>query len=118
MVHALAGAVSWPSMMASSHSSFGLVLILIAVVLVARLLFSMSRGHVRVDGKVIVRCSQGHVFPTSWSVLGSFTAIRLGSARYQRCPVGNHWSIVRPVTEDNLTDEERRTVGLDGNTSS
>jgi hypothetical protein len=116
MVHVLTGAVSWPSMMASSHASLDVALIIIAVVVVAKIFFLRSRGGlVRVDGQVIARCSQGHVFPTAW-FLGAFTSIRLGNARYMRCPVGNHWSLVRPVKQDDLTDEERRSVGLDGTT--
>ncbi|MGD0054541.1 MAG: hypothetical protein ABSC34_03785 [Acidimicrobiales bacterium] len=118
MAHVLSGVVSWSSVLASSHPSFDLVLIIVAVVIVARFVFSMSRGRVRIDGKVIVRCSRGHVFPTAWNSLGALAAIRLGNARYQRCPVGNHWSLVRPVTEENFTDEERRTVGYDNDTSS
>jgi hypothetical protein len=44
-----------------------------------------------------VRCSQGHLFTTIWIPLGSLKAVRLGGRRYQRCPVGHHWSIVVPL---------------------
>jgi hypothetical protein len=50
----------------------------------------------------IVRCSSDHLFTTIWMPLVSFKAARLGNARYQRCPVGNHWAIVRPVNEAEL----------------
>lgn len=41
-----------------------------------------------------VRCRDGHVFTTIWIPLASFKAVRLGLRRYQRCPVGRHWSTV------------------------
>lgn len=44
-----------------------------------------------------VRCSAGHLFTTTWVPLGSLKAVRLGRRRYQRCPVGRHWAIVRPL---------------------
>jgi hypothetical protein len=39
-----------------------------------------------------------------------FKAIDLGIARVQRGPVGPHWSLVVPVREADLTDEERQTA--------
>lgn len=44
-----------------------------------------------------VRCRDGHLFTTIWVPLASLKAVRLGDRRYQRCPVGRHWSIVRPL---------------------
>ena len=44
----------------------------------------------------IVRCRQGHLFTTTWIPGASLKAIRLGWARFQRCPVGHHWSLVTP----------------------
>jgi hypothetical protein len=118
MVHVLTGAVSWPSMLASSHASLDVALVVIAIVVLAKVSFLTSGRYVRVNGKVIVRCGQGHVFPMTWLSLSAITAIRFGNSRYQRCPVGNHWSVVRPVKEGDLTDQERMTIGLDGNSSS
>jgi hypothetical protein len=69
----------------------------IVVVLLVKVVVSKRRGRPALGGEISVRCSRGHVFQTFWSPLGSFTAIRLGSARFQRCPVGDHWSLVRPV---------------------
>ena len=57
-------------------------------------------------GRSIVRCSQGHLFETVWIPLASFKAIRLGPLRYQRCPVGHHYSLVRLVDPNSLTPEE------------
>ncbi|TDU89578.1 hypothetical protein EV138_3151 [Kribbella voronezhensis] len=65
----------------------------------------------------IVRCSAGHLFTTKWMPLGSFKAIRLGRRRYQRCPVGHHWAIVRKVAPDTLTPEERETAARTHDTS-
>ena len=56
----------------------------------------------------IVVCGQGHYYHTLWWPLGSFKAVRLGNRRYQRCPVGRHWSMSRGVDPDTLTPEPRR----------
>lgn len=44
-----------------------------------------------------VRCQAGHVFTTIWVPLGSLKAARLGRRRFQYCPIGRHWTIVRPI---------------------
>jgi hypothetical protein len=62
----------------------------------------------RIGGNVIVRCRTGHLFTTIWIPAGSLKAFRLGWWRFQRCPVGHHWSLVTPVRESELTDEERQ----------
>ncbi len=41
-----------------------------------------------------VRCRSGHLFTTLWIPGGSLKAIRLGGRRFQRCPVGHHWTTV------------------------
>ena len=58
-------------------------------------------------GDVVVRCRDGHLFTTIWVPFASLKAIRLGPVRLQRCPVGRHWTAVRPVKDRDLTDEER-----------
>jgi len=65
------------------------------------------RGY-PMGGKLIVRCREGHTFTTFWFPGVSFKALRLGWWRYQRCPVGRHWSLITPVRESDLTEEERR----------
>jgi len=65
------------------------------------------RGY-RFGGNVVVRCRSGHLFTTLWIPLASVKAARLGLWRFQRCPVGRHWSIVTPVRESLLTPEELR----------
>ena len=55
----------------------------------------------------VVRCRHGHVFTTLWVPGVSFKAIRLGWWRFQRCPVGSHWSLVTPIPVDSLSEEDR-----------
>jgi hypothetical protein len=64
------------------------------------------RGY-KVGGNAIVRCRRGHLFTTIWIPGASLKSVRLGWYRLQRCPVGRHWSLVQPVREADLTDEER-----------
>ena len=59
-------------------------------------------------GNVVVRCRRGHLFTTLWIPGIKLKAIDLGIARIQHCPVGRHWSLVVPVRDKELTDEERR----------
>jgi hypothetical protein len=95
---------------ASYHAPLEIALPIIAVVIIAKVVFSLSRGRPAIAGEVVVRCSKGHVFTTTWSPLGSLTSVRLGSARFQRCPVGPHWALVRPVNDADLTDNDRHML--------
>jgi hypothetical protein len=56
----------------------------------------------------VVRCRKGHLFTTIWIPGVKLKALDLGPARVQRCPVGKHWSLVAPVRDEDLTDEERQ----------
>jgi hypothetical protein len=60
----------------------------------------------RLAGNVVVRCRKGHLFTTIWIPGASAKSLRLGFWRYQRCPVGHHWSKVTPVREANLSPPE------------
>jgi hypothetical protein len=84
---------------ALSHYSVPLYVAIpvIAAVVLFKVVTAKRKGRPALGGEISVRCSKGHVFPTNWSPLGSLTSIRLGSARFQHCPVGDHWSLVRPV---------------------
>jgi hypothetical protein len=62
----------------------------------------------RIGGNVIVRCHQGHLFTTLWIPGASIKSLRLVAWRFQRCPVGRHWSLVTPVDASKLTEDERR----------
>jgi hypothetical protein len=85
-----------------------IVLAVVVVALVGGTLAARRRGYSGLGGDTIVRCSRGHLFTTIWIPGGSLKAIRLGWARLQRCPVGSHWTLVTPVKDSDLTDEERR----------
>jgi hypothetical protein len=61
-------------------------------------------------GNVIVRCRRGHLFTTIWLPAVSVKSLRLGLWRFQRCPVGNHWSLVTPVRRAELTDADRQAA--------
>jgi hypothetical protein len=76
----------------------------LAATLVAR-----GRGY-RFGRNVVVRCRRGHLFTTIWIPGASLKSIRLGWYRFQRCPVGQHWSLVTPVKESDLTEAERETA--------
>ena len=85
----------------------GIVIAVVVIALVVSTVIMRKRGY-GVGGETIVRCRQGHLFTTIWIPGGSLKAVRLGWARLQRCPVGKHWSLVVPVKESDLTEEERR----------
>jgi hypothetical protein len=55
----------------------------------------------------VVRCREGHLFTTIWIPGVKLKELDLIVARVQRCPVGQHWSLVVPVKAAGLTDTER-----------
>jgi hypothetical protein len=83
--------------------------VLVVVLLVGGTLVARLLGY-KVGGRVVVRCRQGHLFTTIWIPGVKLTALDLGVARLQRCPVGKHWTLVTPVRDRDLTDEERRAA--------
>jgi hypothetical protein len=88
------------------HRRRSQAIIAVAVVLVEIVMLRL-RGY-RIGGNVVVRCQKGHVFTTIWIPGASLKSLRLGWWRFQHCPVGNHWSVVTPVKESDLTEEEKR----------
>jgi len=81
-------------------------LALVIVLLVGGTLVVRRMGY-KVGGNVVVRCLRGHLFTTIWVPGASFKSVRLGWWRLQRCPVGEHWTLVAPVRDADLTDEQR-----------
>jgi hypothetical protein len=81
--------------------------ILIVVLIVGGTLVARLLGY-KLGGNVVVRCRKGHLFTTIWIPGVKLKALDLGWARLQRCPVGKHWTLVTPVKDSDLTDEERR----------
>jgi len=88
-----------------SKRLLGFVLVLDALATVV----ARQRGY-KVGGNAIVRCRRGHLFTTIWIPGVSLKSVRLGWYRFQRCPVGGHWSLVRPVREADLSEDERRSA--------
>ncbi len=84
-------------------------MILIVVFVVGATLVARRLGY-QIGGSVAVRCRKGHLFTTIWVPGVSLKAVRLGWVRLQRCPIGNHWSLVTPVKDADLTDEEKLTA--------
>jgi hypothetical protein len=80
-------------------------LIIVAAILLEPVAMRL-RGY-RMGGNIVVRCREGHLFTTIWVPGASLKSVRLGWWRFQRCPVGKHWSIVTPVKESDLTEEEK-----------
>lgn len=90
-----------------------MIVVALAVVFAVLALFvGVATGVLRRRGynpgrRAYVRCRQGHLFATIFIPGVSFRAVRLGTARYQRCPVGRHWSLVTLVKVADLTPDER-----------
>jgi hypothetical protein len=79
---------------------------LVAIALVAVEAAALRRRAGRFGGRLIVRCREGHLFSTIWIPGASFKSLKLGLWRYQRCPVGDHWSLVTPVNPAELSEED------------
>lgn len=85
---------------------YALALVIVGVVAVRVGRMSRVRGY-RFGRDVIVRCGDGHLFMTTWIPAVSFKAIRLGLVRMQYCPVGEHFTAVRLMRDQDLTPAER-----------
>jgi len=86
-------------------------LVIVGVVLlglVVATVVARRRGYSGLGGNTIVRCRQGHLFSTIWIPGVSLKAVRLGWLRFQYCPVGGHWTLVRPVKDQDLSEDQRR----------
>jgi len=83
-------------------------LILGVVILVVVVIALAIGGRTRPDGRFerIVRCRAGHLFTTTLVPGASLKAVRLWNVRFERCPVGRHWTIVKPVDPSTLSPEE------------
>jgi hypothetical protein len=92
------------------HAPLVVALPIIAVVVIAKVLYSLSKRRSPMAAEVTVRCSRGHVFETTWSPLGSLTSLRFGATRLQRCPVGHHWTLVRRVDGAELSAQDRGLI--------
>lgn len=83
------------------------------VAIVAAILLEAVATRLRADrfgGNLVVRCRRDHLYTTIWIPGASLKSARLGWWRFQRCPVGKHWSIVTPVKSADLTEEQKRVA--------
>jgi hypothetical protein len=81
-------------------------LLFVAAVAVGGTLIARRLGS-QLGTNTIVRCRQGHLFTTIWIPGIKLKELDLIVARVQRCPVGQHWSLVVPVKNASLTPAER-----------
>ena len=81
------------------------VILITAGVAVGGILIARRLGY-QLGANTVVRCRQGHLFTTIWIPGIKLKELDLVVARVQRCPVGNHWSLVVPVRNVDLTEEE------------
>ncbi|MEY9861130.1 hypothetical protein ABH935_006770 [Catenulispora sp. GAS73] len=84
-------------------------LVFVAGTIALETAYMRKRGYA-VGLKTVVRCRAGHLFTTIWIPGASLKAVRLGTVRLQYCPVGRHFTSVRPVKEAELTDEVREAA--------
>ena len=82
-------------------------LIVVIAILAVGTLVARLFGY-KIGGRTVVQCRQGHLFTTIWIPGVKLKALDLGLARIQHCPVGSHWSLVVPVKERNLSEDERQ----------
>jgi hypothetical protein len=93
----------------AGHTNRRRVIILASALILAETAVMRLKGY-RVGANVVVRCRQGHLFTTIWLPGVSLKSLRLGLWRFQRCPVGSHWSVMTPVRESDLTDGEMQSA--------
>jgi hypothetical protein len=80
----------------------GLLVIVVLVVVVG----ISARSAAEHGIERVMRCRAGHLFTSTVIPSASLTAIRLGRWRFQRCPVGRHWTLVTWVDPSTLSPEE------------
>jgi hypothetical protein len=79
--------------------------LIVGVVVAGGTLLARRLGY-KLGTDVAVRCRQGHVYSTVWIPGVKLKTVDLAVARFQHCPVGKHWSLVVPVRDGDLADEE------------
>lgn len=98
--------------MADKRGAAPVAVAVIAAAIALGSLAARKAGYSSIPGWTVVRCRDGHLFTTIWIPGASVKSLRFGLARYQYCPVGRHWVIVRPVKDSELTAEDRIAAGL------
>jgi hypothetical protein len=82
-------------------------ILIVAGVITGGTLIARRLGY-NLGVNTVVRCRQGHLFSTIWIPGVKLKELDLVVARVQRCPVGQHWSLVVPVRNTDITEEERQ----------
>jgi hypothetical protein len=84
---------------------YGLLIgLVVLVVVIVALVVAGSRSSQGIER--VVRCRAGHLFTSTVIPMASVKAVRLGAYRFQRCPVGRHWTLVRAVDPASLNADE------------
>ncbi len=82
--------------------------VLVLVIALSAFMYARARRHgIQRGATRIARCSAGHLFTSTVIPGASLRALRLGSQRYQRCPVGDHMALASWVDPNTLTPEQR-----------
>ncbi len=89
------------------HIGLVIAIVVLGLVVVAGVLGARQRGQ---GFERIARCGRGHLFTSTVVPGASIKAIRLWNRRFQRCPVGGHWTLVEFVDPASLTPEEREAA--------
>ena len=92
----------------SSAANRGLRMFVGVVLGIAIFTLVARRMGYKLGGWVVVRCRAGHLFTTLWIPGVKLKAVDLGVVRFQYCPVGAHWSLVAPVRDSDLSDQDWR----------
>ena len=98
-------------MRSGMRSSRRTMIAVVVVFYVVATVVARRRGYAGLGGRTLVRCRDGHLFRTIWVPGVSLKSIRLGWYRIQFCPVGRHWTIVKPV-KDEESDAEVASLHL------
>jgi hypothetical protein len=59
-----------------------------------------------------VQCRAGHLFTTIWVPMASVKAVRAGWERWQYCPVGHHWAMVRRLDDGTASADDLNAAAL------
>ena len=86
-------------------------LLLAAAAIALEVVGLRGRGYNPCGGRVLARCTRGHLFTTIWIPAVSLKAVRLGWWRIQRCPVGRHWGLVALADRSRLSESELAAAG-------
>ncbi len=97
--------------MASKRGASPVVVATITAAIALGTIAARRAGYSSIPGWTIVRCRDGHLFTTLWIPGASVKSLRLGLVRFQYCPVGKHWTSVRPVKDAQLTQDELIIAG-------